>query len=67
MASPASILLGEVKRRGTVHSLENEGGILFERPLGPIRPEDRAEAVLVVLEPGQNPREVAEVILWALR
>jgi hypothetical protein len=67
MASPVAVLLGEVKREGMMHCLEHNGEIVFERPLGIARPDGKAEAVLVVLEPGQNPREVAEVILWALR
>ena len=67
MTSPATILLGEVKRGGMVRSLEDDGGVLFEKPLGLAKPEGRAEAVLVVLEPDQNPREVAEIILWAMR
>jgi hypothetical protein len=67
MASPATILLGGVERRGMMDSLENRGGILFEKLLGLAKPEGKAQAVLVVLEPNQDPREIAEVILWALR
>jgi hypothetical protein len=67
MTSQATILLGEVDRRGMNHCSEDGGEILFEKPRGLAKPEDHAEAVLVVLEPDQNPREVAELILWALR
>ena len=67
MTSPAKNLVGEVKREGVIRSLEDGGGILFQKPLGLAKPEDRADAVLVVLEPEQSPREVAEIILWALR
>ena len=67
MTSPATILLGEVERRGVIEMLEEDGRVLFEKPRGLAQPEDKAQAVLLVLEPGQDPREVAEVILWALR
>ena len=67
MTSPAKILIGEVNRRGITQSPEDVGEILFEKPLGLGKPEDNAEAVLVVLKPDQNPREIAELILWALR
>jgi hypothetical protein len=34
MTSPATILLGEVKREGAIRSLDAGEGILFEKPLG---------------------------------
>jgi hypothetical protein len=67
MTLPAEILIGEVNSRGTNSLPEDDGEILFEKPRGLARSGDHAEAVLVVLEPDQNPREVAELILWALR
>ena len=50
-----------------IRSLDAGEEILFEKPLGLAKPEDRVEAILVVLEPEQSPREIAEMILWALR
>ena len=67
MTSPAKILVSEVKREGVIRSLEDGGGIWFQKPLGLDRPEDKAEAILVILEPEQSPREVAKILLWALR
>ena len=67
MTSPATILIGGVRRERLDQDLDGPEGILFMKTRGITLFEDRANAVLVVLEPDQNPREVAETILWALR
>ncbi len=67
MTSPATILIGGVRRERLDQDLDGPEGILFMKTRGITLSEDRANAVLVVLEPDQNPREVAETILWALR
>ncbi len=67
MTSLPTILLGEVPRETLVPSLEGGGGILFEKPRGLARPENKAEAILLVLDPEESPWEVAERIRWALR
>lgn len=67
MTSLPRILLGEVPSETLVPSLERGSGILFEAPRGLARPENRAEAILLVLEPDESPWEVAETIRWAMR
>ncbi len=67
MTSPPTILLGEVTKEVVFNSREGSTGIVFEKPLELLKPETKCGAILVVLEPDQNPREVAETILWALR
>jgi hypothetical protein len=67
MTSPATILIGGVRRERLDQDLDGPEGILFMKTRGITLFEHRANAVLVVLEPDQNPREVAETILWALR
>ena len=67
MTSPATILIGGVRRERLDQDLDGPEGILFKKPPQITLLDDRANAVLVVLEPVQNPREVAETILWALR
>lgn len=65
--TPARIMVGSVQ----LHEggrIPNEGGqITFTEQKGISLSNERTEAVLVVLEPTQSPREVAETILWALR
>ena len=65
--TPASILIGGVRPERLDQNLNNGEGILFRKPPGITALEDRANAVLVVLEPDQSPKEVYETILWALR
>lgn len=67
MTSVPKILLGEVARDTVIPSLEDGEAILFEKPLGVARPDHKAEAILLVLEPEESPWEVAERIRWALR
>ena len=67
MMSPATVLLGDIRREKLNQNLNGGEGILFNKPPGRSALDDRPNAILVVLEPDQNPREVAETILWALR
>jgi hypothetical protein len=67
VTSAAKILAGEVNRQGVICSLEGGEEILFQKTRGSARPEDKANAILVVVEPEQSPGEVAEIILWALQ
>lgn len=65
--TPATILVVGVRREQLDHNPNGDEGILFRKPPQITLFDDRANAVLVVLEPDQSPREVAETILWALR
>jgi hypothetical protein len=46
-----------------IRSLENGAGILFREWLGLAKPQDRADAVLVVLEPEQSPTHIPNLQL----
>jgi hypothetical protein len=67
MTSVPTILLGEVTRDAVTPGSEDSREILFEKPMGVARPENKAEAILLVLEPDESPWEVAEMVRWALR
>ena len=67
MSPPATILLGGVSREPLARVLDGDKSILFEKAASLLTDEGKTDAVLVVLGQDQNPKEVAETILWALR
>ena len=67
MSPPTTILLGGVSREPLARVLDGDKSILFEKAASLLTDEGKNDAVLVVLGQDQNPKEVAETILWALR
>ena len=67
MKPPGMVFVGEVVEGDFTRRLELGAGILLKKQTGPTPTAGRWEAVLVVLEPGQSSKEVAEAVLWALR
>ena len=65
--NPVTILVGGVRREEIQRNPDPVEGILFRKVPEITLLEERANAVLVVLQPEQSPWEVAETILWALR
>ena len=64
---PARILVGSVPIDTMGQNVNDRREITFREQRGISALEEKTEAVLVVLEPTQSPKEVAETILWALR
>jgi hypothetical protein len=67
MTFPSAILYGGVRRERLNRRIELGEHLPFEDPPGLDVSDDRPNAILVVLEPDQNPREIGEKILWTLR
>lgn len=66
MTTPAAILHGGVWPEEMEKRLLGGGGISFEAPPKHSVPNGKANALLVILEPHQNPKEMAEAFLGAL-
>ena len=67
MTSPTAILYGGVRKEKLHRRFDSGEDVPFEMPPGLDVSEERPNAILLVLEPHQDPREVGEWILWALR
>ena len=67
MMTPETILVGGVSRQEMDTKPSGRKGIVFRQTRGITLLDERSNAVLVVLKPEENAREVAETILWALR
>ncbi|MFC1661868.1 hypothetical protein ACFL3S_10540 [Gemmatimonadota bacterium] len=67
MPSPAAMLYGGVRRERLNRRFDGGEDIPFETAPGIDVSEERTNAILVVLAQDQDPREIGEKILWALR